>query len=1059
MGTLKKRKSFKMTALAFAAAQVALLYSGNALAQVPAKAPAAKDGEEVATVIVVTGQRRQLETAQKIKQQADQIVDSVVADEAGKLPDKSITEVLQRVVGVTMDRTRSRTGANLAANGLGFDVEGSGVQIRGLSWGSSTLNGRETFSAGWPGRELSWGDVPPELMAGVDVYKNPSAELVEGGISGQIDLRTRLPFDAKGQHGALSISNNHAVLGKKNSPAVSGLYSNRWSTDLGEIGVLVDLSYGKTTNRYDTIDQSVYYPRTNDVVAGQTVWVPNGANWGSTTSESERAGFYGALQWKKNDKQSSLTFFDSGFRSTTNGTSVFAASEDPYKVRYGDAKFDSNGIFQSGILSFPIGGQGANQFADGGLAMGSTRNYSGVKGRTSELAWNFKWKINERWSFQNDLQWVHSTNSGDAGMLNLQTFVPSMGLDVSGPRPVLSFDEKSRNALSTAGNYIWSASQPDRNKAKADLYAWKTDGKFDFDHKVLRDLRFGVRLTDRSSTKYKNNGTGWKSYADPWQVASTKIPGTLPKPTDLGWQRSNYGYMSDPRYAALGDVEQFAFPNFFNSRMSAPPTIVVPTLAMVQDKPGAYQRLLQARIYNCQDENFIKGTPGRDCLVASGNLDWMPDGYDEGNRKYTSEHGEGTQAIYGTLRFGFDDWKYPVEGNAGVRVVRTSTVAHGYTVFKPTYGETSPPSVPRFGPIDEPLDAKGSHIDVIPSLNLKVNLTDKLQSRLALSRGIYRPGFDQLQEYITLDQTVNRNTTDSSVIDSVAYTGTNEGNAKLKPLKSANVDLSLEWYPQNGQSLTAVMFYKNVKDIILKKTYLRSVKDLAGNEQNFTITGPDNAAKLWLAGIEIAGATYLDKLPGLAERLPDWAKGFGIAANYTYIDNKQELYNPFRMTYCPANSTTSIGRSLYGCDTNGMPFKDLPVSFLSKNAFNLNFMYDRGPISARLAYNWRGRMLMATGVYGASGWNGSSADPVRIAANGGTAPKDVGWAIPVWQEEVGQWDMGINYRFSNHLYGSLNVSNLTETVTRQTNHHSIGATGRSWFDPGRSFRVQMGYTF
>ena len=244
---MSKKQPLKMTALAFAAAQLALLYSGAALAQTGASAPAAKDGEGVTTV-VVTGQRRQLETAQKIKQTADQIVDSVVADEAGKLPDKSITEVLQRVVGVTMDRTRTRTGANLASNGLGFDVEGSGVQIRGLSWGSSTLNGRESFSAGWPGRELSWGDVPPELMAGVDVYKNPSAELVEGGISGQINLRTRLPFDSKGQHGALSASNNYTVLGKKNSPAISGLYSNRWSTDMGEVGFLVDLSYGKSTS-------------------------------------------------------------------------------------------------------------------------------------------------------------------------------------------------------------------------------------------------------------------------------------------------------------------------------------------------------------------------------------------------------------------------------------------------------------------------------------------------------------------------------------------------------------------------------------------------------------------------------------------------------------------------------------------------------------------------------------------------------------------------------------------------------------------------------------------
>ncbi|HWW70920.1 MAG TPA: TonB-dependent receptor, partial [Duganella sp.] len=1016
--------------------------------------PAAKDGEP--TTVIVTGQRRQLETAQRIKQEAEQIVDSVVADEAGKLPDKSITEVLQRVVGVTMDRNRTRTGANLAANGLGFDVEGSGVQIRGLSWGSSTLNGREAFSAGWPGRELSWGDVPPELMSGVDVYKNPSAELVEGGISGQINLRTRMPFDAKGQFGALSASNNYTVLGKKNSPAVSGLYSNRWPTDFGEVGALIDVSYNKNKNRYDSINQSVYYPRTNDVVAGKTVWAPVGASWGTGTGETERAGLYGALQWKKNGKESSLTYFDSAFHSTSVDNSIFLGGENAYLTKYTDAKYDSNGVFQSGTLSYPLGGQGANQFADGGLKMGTTRNYSDVKGRTRELAWNFKWQVDERWSFQTDVQWVHSTNSGDFGMLNLGTFVPSMGIDVTGSRPAFSFDEKSRNVLANPNNYFWDISQPDRNKAKGDLYAWKTDGKFVFDHPVLRDVRFGVRLTERSSTKYKNSGTGWKSYSESWGVQPTKVAGQLPDPSGLGWQRSNFGYLSDPRYAALGNVEQFAFPNFFNGRMNAPPTIIVPTMAMVKDKPAAYRNLLQALRYNCMDDNAIKGG-NTDCSAISGIADWKPDGYDPTNPKYLSKHNEGTQAVYGTLRFGFDQWKYPVDGNLGVRVVRTDTVAHGYTVFKPSYSETTPPSLPRFGVIDEPLDSKNNHIDVIPSLNLKLSLTDKLQSRIALSQGVSRPGFDQLQEYITLDQKLNQNPSNPRIIDSVTYTGTNDGNAKLKPLKSNNFDISLEWYPNSGQSLTAGLFYKKVKDIIMTETYTRTVKDVAGNDQDFVISGPANAAKLWLAGIELAGSTYLDKVPFLADRLPDWAKGFGISANYTYIDGKQTLYHPFNMQYCP--SSASVAASLYGCDTNGLPFKDLPVPYMSKNALNLGFMYDRGPISARLAYSWRGRTLLATGVYGASGDNGTSADPARIAANGGVAPTDVKWGLPTWQEAVGQWDAGFNYRFTDHIYGSFNVSNLTNTVTRQTSQQSIGNTGRAWFDPGRSFRVSAGYTF
>jgi TonB-dependent receptor len=1036
------RKQIKMTALALAAAQFALL-CGNA-----AQAQTADDGTHT---VVVTGQRKQLETATAIKRDSDQIVDAVVADEAGKLPDKSITEVLQRVVGVTMDRNQSRQGASLAANGLEFNVEGSGVQVRGLSWGSSTLNGRETFSAGWPGRELSWGDVPPELMAGVEVFKNPSADLIEGGISGQINLRTRLPFDAPGQYGALTTTGNYSELGKTKSPGFSGLYSNRWKTSMGEFGALVDLSFNRTKYRFDGIDQGVYYPR-NNVVPGQTVWVPTGINWGTNNEDTRRVGFYGALQWKKDKLESSLTYFDSGFHQVNAQTNLFTASEDPYKTVYTDAKFNSKGVFQSGTLSYPIGGKGANQFVDGGIGMGTTQNYRDVHGRTRELAWNFKWRVNESWSFQNDLQWVHATNSGNYGMLNLGSFLPSETIGVSGSRPSFHFDDKAIAFLANPNNYYWGISQPDTNRAKADMYAWKVDGKYSFDHPVLRDFRFGVRITDRSSRKDKNAGTGWKSYAEEWGVAATDKPGQLPQLASWDWQRPNFGYMSDPKFAALGNVETFTFPDFFNGRMATPPSFVVPTVAMTKDI-NTYRNLLTALKYNCQDDNRLTGAT-TDCSTAGSG--WLPPGYST-DPQYVSKHSEGSQAIFGNLRFGFDDWKYPVDGVAGVRVVRTKTVAHGFTVFKPTYGDNVNPNVPRFGDINDPMDLKSSHVDVIPSLNLKASLTDKLQARVAMSRGIYRPGFDQLQEYITLKQDVITDPNDSKKITTIAYTGHNEGNVNLKPLKSNNFDVTLEWYPHPGQSLTAAFFYKQVKDIIMLESYARTYKDLAGNDMEFTITGPANAAKARVRGIELAGMTYLDHLPGVSDVLPDWAKGFGVSSNFTYIEGKQQLYHPNPSNYCPSGSLTGAA-ALYGCDTNGVPYTDLPVPYMSKRAFNLAFMYDRGPVSARLAYTWRDRTLLATGVYGASGNNGTSADPGR-KDDKGNEPTDAGYGIPVWQLPVGQWDAGINYRFTDHLSGSFNISNLTRTVTKQVNQQTPGDMGRSWFDPGRSFRMQATYVF
>ena len=138
--------------------------------------------------IVVSARREALQNATERKKNAESIVDSVVADEAGMLPDNSITEVLQRVPGVTMSRFLD---ADHTA------IEGNGIQVRGMSGVAARLNGREIFSANG-GNGLSWADVTPELMAAVDVYKSPTADQIEGGLGGQVDLRTKMPFDYDG---------------------------------------------------------------------------------------------------------------------------------------------------------------------------------------------------------------------------------------------------------------------------------------------------------------------------------------------------------------------------------------------------------------------------------------------------------------------------------------------------------------------------------------------------------------------------------------------------------------------------------------------------------------------------------------------------------------------------------------------------------------------------------------------------------------------------------------------------------------------------------------------
>lgn len=1068
-------KQFKVTAIHRGVIHLVLLSAGGvAFAQAQTdKAPATLD------TVVVKGQRAALQSAQKRKQESEEIVDSVVAEEAGKLPDKSITEVLQRVVGVTVERQRSTDN-----DAERISERGSGIRVRGLSWGASNLNGREVFSAGWPGRDLSWSAVPAELMMGVDIYKNPSAAQLEGGISGLVNLRTALPFDYGTTKSYVSFGTNYVETSKTTSPAISGLYSTVWDSDAGRFGVLVDLAMNNSTYESEGLNAGNYFPRA-DIVPGKTVWMPNGASWGQNKGTSDRKGFYGALQWKKNDKQSTVTYFVSRSKDEDTGSSVYPMFHDGnvavsiYNVKVKDPVIDDRGVLMGGTYSYPYSpkpildangnvlaldysqaGKGANQFVDGGLPFGTSRAFNEHKTKTAEWAWNFKWAATDRLSFENDLQWVNSKFDTSGSEIQLGTFVPSMRVDFpEGGGPVqIGFDDAARQRLADPGNYYWNVIQPKRLRGVADLYAWKVDAKLAFDDPVLRDLRVGFRTSYKKSVREVANfasdlnGTGWQSIAVPWHIAQTKIPGTPATAVDAnGWQSSsNFPYLSDPRFK-LGSTEVFNFSNFSKGRAGSMPNVVFPTFDMMRDYPNAYNTVMrEAGGRNCADS---AAAFGHDAVWIKNNCTQLTF---DGELKYgmtpnhRSDVSEATQAVYGTLRFGFDDWAVPMEGNVGLRAVYTKAVSHGHITLDPRYTTQTPPHLPRFEHIDEALNVLDSHVDVMPSMNLKFDLmgNNKLIGRFAAARAIYRPGFQDLQESIELTQGFD------STTGTVSYTGKNTGNVKLRPLTADSFDLALEFYPRAGQSLTATLFYKDVKDIIYKSRYTRAFNSVGGNPQLFSIEGPRNSARAWLHGIELGAETYLDHFDFLKDKLPDWAKGFGVSANYTYIGSSQKFYQDARVQYCPANNTiTSDAVRILGCDTNGMPFGPLPLAGLTKNSANLALRYDRDGLSARLAYNWNSRMLQAVGGFGPSGWYGTSADPARAGA------QDTYYGLPAWQEAYGQWDGGVSYQFTPKLNISLSASNLNNVMVRYTAQQTPGNMGTNWRFPGRSYYLNGRYEF
>jgi iron complex outermembrane recepter protein len=1008
-------KKFKKTAIAVGVTQFVLMTSGFAFAQTAPAANSGSSGGADSSVVVVTGQRASLESAQKIKQSSDEVVDSIVADDIGKLPDRSVTEVLQRIVGVTIDRTMAKGDPEH------YSVEGSGVTIRGLSYVRSELNGRDSFSANG-GRSLNFEDVPPELMAGVDVYKNPSAEQIEGGISGLVNLRTAMPFDYKDRKFSFSAQDTYSKLKKgKAQPSYSLLFSDRLKTDIGEFGALFDLATSKSGTRTDAFQVEPYYPRP-DIVNGQTVWVPKGSQWRTLEFDRKRDGAYAAFQWKLNDQlQSSLSYFKSRYTMKWDEQAIFSGAS-PYNIQVANGVYDAKGALLSGVLSDPT---------DGGINFNDDTRTSTRHSDTTDISWNVKWRLNNQWTVTTDLQKIRATTGSFDSTIATGLQIPKEQVDLSSNPVRLIFDQSDLAYLANPNNYYWAFTMEHQDQSVANEKAWKTDVKYEFDHPILRDLRFGMRLTDRDATTTNSSpGYNWAAITQPWQV---------------GWNIPHLAMLGDPRFS--GGTHLNSFTNFYSGGASVP-AIVVPDSALANGWPDSYAALHKYHDILCAEQAAAQGW---------GSCDpWKPATFGT-DPSGVNDQREKTQALYTQLRFGFDDLKYPVDGNIGVRYVKTNMTAHGYTVFSPNVStpdgytvQGQPiPTIPAFS---QKADFDNSYNNVLPTLNLRMKASDKLQFRFAYGTAMARPDFSQLQAYTSLSEsidTTNNATTKVLTVNNVNLTGSGNGNPMLKPTTAKQTDLTAEWYFAPAGSLTFATFHKKLHDIIINQSFNFALPDVNGTMHDFTTTGPVNGAEGTAKGFELAYQQYFDKLPG-------WMSGFGLQANYTYVDSHQDLYHPVYQAYCSGgNSASNLNLNLNGCDVDGKTFANLPLNGLSRNAYNLALLYDKGPISARIAYSWRSKALQAVNANGTSGGDGTDTNP-----NSPTfGQHNVAWALPTWSDDYGQVDAALFYKINDRLTVGIEAQNLTDSEYRQLMQQGIGFKTRAWFKSGPRYTAQMRYTF
>lgn len=414
--------------------------------------------ETIQEEVIVSGKRTALATVQEIKRDKMEIVDSVIADDIGKLPDINVTDAMSRVTGVQILRDRG---------------EGAGVAIRGLTQMETLFNGREIFTAG-AGRNLDFADIPSEMLAGIDVYKTSSAGLIEGGVGGTVDLRTRRPFDFSGLQGAASARVIHGDLVDDQQPQFSSLLSNRWqSENFGEFGALLNVAYQRRAWREDQKSSGNPIAR-NNLIAGQSVVVPNGAIDTVTRGLRERIGGSMILQWRPSDRwdlyaeahHAQFKTWQDGYQLFLNPSASFAANNV--------SLFPGTGDVQNLTWSNPTVSN-----------WGSARD---TLDRTSQLALGGSWN-RDALTLKTDLSYTESHNNLFYSVITRDGSAGSLTQNVA------SLNNTLTDVSFNKAGMVY-ASRP----FDGGLWAWQADGEYRFTDSFFDALSAGVRFAQRNAT-------------------------------------------------------------------------------------------------------------------------------------------------------------------------------------------------------------------------------------------------------------------------------------------------------------------------------------------------------------------------------------------------------------------------------------------------------------------------------------------------------------------------------------------------------------------------------
>ena len=771
------------------------------------------DEAQMLEEIVVTGIKGSMMQAQDIKMNSDSILDAIVAEDIGKLPDLTAAESIARIPGVQVTR---------------FNDEADSVLIRGLPDVTTTYNGREFFTAELRRAQLQ--DFPSQALAGIEVYKSGTADLVEPGLAGLVNVRTRRPFDFEERVIAGALHYGYNDQSEKSAPSGNILYSNRWVTDAGEFGILGNVTYA----------ESQYY---NGVRYNNT-WFPVAEPWWNIEAPYEAGGFilpasvglYNAsgkrwrpsgnfsVQWRPSD---SVEVYFEGIYQGFRGEGMvdnfwFPMTEwnwlngPPYDVTLTDIVMvpgTNDTQVQSltktdGIMPQAWRSTNNNQTDTYQYAIGAIFDRGSVQVKT-DLAYTD--------SEYSDYAWSFDTGLGINPVVNVNFIGDEGGAIFDAP----AWDVTDLSSYQMRGYY------EALYEVGGDGLQWRTDFTIDTGWgDKLHTLQTGFRVNDREAWMQRGDRYAWF-----WDVG---VPFT-----DIGFL--DYELTHNPiRSNAQGFTQWMA-----------------PTRESIQSNVTALREFSRQNLALSWDSWRLADWQTEEVQI-NPDSNWKAE--------------EQSYAAYVQAKSHFELGSVGVDMFTGVRVVRTNATNHGISRVRFEGVETL-----------EPRTQSNSYVDVLPNISVRAMLTDKLQLRAGFTQTVTKPNFGDLNPALNIDQYVTGGGAVDPNAPPVDYDAVGSGgNPDLEPLTSDNYDVSLEYYFADTGYASAAVFYRDLWGFT--NWYQRLVE--TPDYGTVLLNRPENAGEGRIKGWELNVSTFLD-----FDSMPEWLHPFGFSANVTSLDGENRLPN------------------------------------------------------------------------------------------------------------------------------------------------------------------------